>query len=559
MPYTNPTTLIVIVSVLSLVAGFLLSNLNKKRASNKLQDLSDAKKDKETVLANESFAFSTGIITEQKGTAAVKEFKEKLQQKNKEIIVAYESTALSTGIITEQKGATAAAVKEFKEKLEQKNKEIIVAYESFAFATKILTQEKAAAVAIVEVYKEKLEQKNREIILAYESFALATKTLTKEKRRAIELGNQKVVFLANMSHEIRTPLNGVIGITELLRDTNLTSKQVKLLDTIDNCGNILMTVVNDILDFSKFESSNFEILIDPFNIRDLIEQSVLLYQANARMKNLTIETAFKNFNYYNFLGDETRILQILNNLLSNSIKFSKNGLINILIENLENDEVEISVTDFGIGISPKNQNTIFNSFTQADDFVLRKFGGTGLGLAICKNLCEKMNGSLRVESTFGEGSTFSFRIPLPLAPLTNENLIFSESIKPIKGISNRKMTVLIVDDNEINREVAGMMVEKLGCQFETATNGEEALEKIAATKFDIVLMDMQMPIMGGVEATKKIISKWQDDRPIIVAMTANVLKQAKDECRKAGMDNYLSKPITSRALEKLFDSLHMSL
>ena len=359
----------------------------------------------------------------------------------------------------------------------------------------------------------------------------------------------KSQFLANMSHEIRTPMNGILGMTSLMREVVEDSELSRMLDTIERSGDALLTILDDILDFSKIEAGKLELESTAFSIRELVDdvQSLLKNQADER--GVIIEVLIERSLPESLVGDPTRLRQVLTNLLSNAVKFSQNSNVRIELVSRACREpdmlsIQFSVKDHGIGMSSSQQTKLFQPFTQVDSSTTRRFGGTGLGLSISKAIIEAVGGSMWVESEEGVGSTFSFHWDfketnqLSQAPATGQQQVFA-------------MSILVVEDNSINREILQGLLNKLGYEADCATDGVEALESIEKRRYDLVLMDCQMPRVDGFEATRRIITEYGEDRPLIYALTASAMKEDKDRCTAAGMDGFLSKPIRKQLLKDL--------
>jgi len=388
---------------------------------------------------------------------------------------------------------------------------------------------------------------------AEQALKQANRLLEQEKQRASQLAQNadtanraKSFFLANMSHEIRTPMNGILGVCQLLEDSQLDQEQKELLATMTLSGKSLLRIIDDILDYSKIESGKVNLEEVSFNLSTIINNSIQLLKPNIASKNIKIE--YLNFKQNWFVnGDETRLSQIIINLLSNAIKFTETGKITITTEVIKQDNKEISfklsISDTGIGIAEEQLSHIFGNFTQADVSTTRKYGGSGLGLSICKKLIQLMNGDICVQSELGKGSTFNVFFTLK----KDHSINTIQAITPTDVEDYSSKHILLVEDDRVNQMVATKMLAKLGCQITTANNGQEALQKLRENTYDLIFMDMQMPVMDGIKATQNI-RKNGDNTPII-AMTANAMQQDKDRCFAAGMDDFVPKPVKLTTLQ----------
>jgi signal transduction histidine kinase/ActR/RegA family two-component response regulator len=367
----------------------------------------------------------------------------------------------------------------------------------------------------------------------------------KEATRRAEAANAaKSDFLAAMSHEIRTPLNGMLGYTQLLlADQALSAEQRRRLGLVQTSGAALLTVVNDILDFSAIEAGKIELDPRPFNPRTMVDNACSIVAANVKQRGLRLDVQVHHGVPSGVIGDEDRIRQVLLNLLNNAVKFTPSGTVSLTVAPEcrpgERFQLRYTVTDTGVGIPADRLGRLFLRFSQVDTSVRREFGGTGLGLAICKQLVELMGGRIGVSSEVGRGSSFWFVAPLDEtatnAPLQDPSL---NTAPDASGAS-----VLLVEDNSVNQDIARSMLEMMGHTVCVAANGADALNALVGGRFDLILMDIQMPVMDGLEATARI--RAMDDpirRTPIIAMTANVLPQQVEAFRRAGMDDHLGKP-----------------
>ena len=400
--------------------------------------------------------------------------------------------------------------------------------------------------------------KELELVRAYGLDITSDVALRRAKEAAEESTRAKGIFLATMSHELRTPMNGVLGCTQLLKDTSLTDQQRELIETMHRSAEALLTLVNDILDFSKIEAGKMSLEVANVNLRALVGDVTTLAEGLAASKGLTISLKIDADVPEEFRGDPIRLRQILFNLVGNAIKFTKQGGVTIAISSLKRDAtdefdvvvLQWSVQDTGTGLTPEQQANLFKAYAQAETSTARRFGGTGLGLMICRQLVELMGGTITVNSVFGQGSTFAYTTNLLPAIHREVTVSSSGAAQRRAGDQVGPLRVLVADDNEINQVVACKFLQKLGCQVEVARTGREALEAITRTAYDVVLMDCEMPDMDGYEATREI--RLREDGTLshlpIMALTGHTSDEEAQKCLQAGMDRILTKPVTLTAL-----------
>ena len=372
--------------------------------------------------------------------------------------------------------------------------------------------------------------------------------LEKKSVKAKRANDAKTNFLATMSHEIRTPLTSIVGFLNILKDTDLTTEQQKYVGTASSSSENLMSLINDILDYSKIESNDFSLEESQFSLKSLIIEIQSIFEHMAKEKGISFEVNYDDRVFGSVISDQVRLRQIIVNLLGNAIKFTSKGRVVLNIERISEKEtsqvLRISVEDTGIGLKPDQLQGIFDQFSQADNTISRKFGGTGLGLSISKKISDLMNGSLSVDSIYGEGSVFTYELETAKGDPIEET---PKNIDSENAQQYNKKNVLIVDDEESNQLIIQIYMKKLGIDPMFADNGKEAVDlyKKNLGEIDLILMDIQMPEMDGVEALKKIrnIEQGHQLEPVTtIAFTANVFKEQLDEYHAHGFNDHLMKP-----------------
>ena len=407
---------------------------------------------------------------------------------------------------------------------------------------------------LVENRTDELSRANQELVVAKEVAEAATQA--------------KSDFLANMSHEIRTPLNGLIGFLGLMGKTRIDEVQQDYLKICQTSSQTLLAIINDILDLSKIEAGKISIECLAFDLGYLIEQCILFYTPSAQSKGLRLILEIDRDMPANLMGDSSRIRQILANLLGNAIKFTDSGTITVTVRHLDNGngfgQVEICVADTGIGMTGEQMGQLFQPFSQGDASITRRYGGTGLGLAISRRLVELMNGAIAAESAPGKGSRFTVSLclkeaggtALPSRPpdgLDLENPSLQEE-KPAPATVSPQRHILVVDDNEINRKLSTILLHQWGIEVDEAADGAAAVEACGRQHYDLILMDVHMPEMDGIEATRRIRMLQAGGKLTpVVALTANALSGDRERYLAAGMDDYLEKPLTDEALRKTIE------
>ncbi len=375
----------------------------------------------------------------------------------------------------------------------------------------------------------------------------AQKELSRAYDAALEGTRVKTSFLANMSHELRTPMNAVVGLTDLMLRDELTQAQRENLETVRESSNGLLVLLDDLLDLSKIDAGAMRLEHVEFSVREVMLQLERLLAPKAVAKHIALRFIGADALPALCVGDPYRLTQVMTNLIGNSLKFTDSGAVTVTVT-WSDPHLKIAVADTGIGMTADQLTALFQPFTQVDASTTRRFGGTGLGLAIVKRLCELHHGEVTVSSELGVGSVFTAVLRYQVGHA--EALTQKQSPRPVQPLDG--LRVLVAEDNRINQRVAERLLERLGVTCQVVNNGAEALEHLTHTQWDVVLMDIQMPVMDGIEATRRIRAQSMR-QPTIIALSANAMDEDKTTAKTAGVDAFLSKPIT---LDALADALH---
>ncbi|MET0123098.1 MAG: ATP-binding protein [Candidatus Thiodiazotropha sp. 6PLUC9] len=408
-------------------------------------------------------------------------------------------------------------------------------------------------LAKVRMSHAEIEEANQELTKEIEYRKKIESELIEAKERSERASEAKNQFLANVSHELRTPLNGITGFAELLRQEVLEQKHRDFVSQIDKAGKSLLRIVNDILDITAIEAGQISLYEEPFSLRTEMDDLVAIMRPIAERKYLRLKINIDEHLKEQFYGDASRLRQIISNLLSNAIKYTESGCVTLNIEQLaetgiNNIVLRFDVIDTGIGIDEAALNNIFDNFTRIENFETRRTEGTGLGLAIVKSLAHKMGGKLDVESSPNEGSCFSFELAMKYHP-DIKRIIETEKPPGVTPDLWRQFHVLVVDDNEINRMLLCAFLSKLGNSFEQASSGYEALEHIRRGNFDVVLLDIQMPGLSGIDVANRLQSE-SLSIPILIAVTAHAFPEQHQTILEAGFSDLVTKPIGLEDLVK---------